>query len=62
MPIYEYVCETCGVIEVKQSIKADALVVCPVCANKIKRIISVTGAPQFKGSGFYKTDYKEVKS
>ncbi|NBV28360.1 zinc ribbon domain-containing protein, partial [bacterium] len=30
--------------------------------EKIKRLMSVTGNPQFKGDGFYQTDYKKVKS
>ena len=57
MPYYEYECKKCGIIEVRQSITDDALKKCPVCLAKIKRILSITAAPKFKGSGFYTTDY-----
>jgi putative FmdB family regulatory protein len=62
MPIYEYSCKNCGTIEVRQSIKDEPLKKCPTCKEKIKRLISLTGNPQFKGDGFYQTDYKKVKS
>lgn len=62
MPLYEYECKNCGVIEVTQSIKDKPLKKCPTCSEKVKRLISVTGAPQFKGDGFYQTDYKKAKS
>lgn len=57
MPYYEYECKKCGVIEVRQSINDKPLKTCPVCQEKIKRILSSTSDPQFKGSGFYTTDY-----
>lgn len=49
----------CGVIEVKQGINDAPLKKCPQCNKKVTRLISVTGEPQFKGKGFYKTDYKK---
>lgn len=62
MPLYEYECKNCGVVEVRQSINDAPLKKCPSCSEKVKRLISVTGAPQFKGDGFYQTDYKKAKS
>lgn len=62
MPIYEYSCKNCGTLEVYQGIKDKPLKKCPTCKEKIKRLMSVTGNPQFKGDGFYQTDYKKVKS
>jgi putative FmdB family regulatory protein len=59
MPLYEYSCKTCGIVEVRQSINDEPLEACPTCKGKIKRLISVTGVPQFKGKGFYQTDYKK---
>lgn len=59
MPLYEYSCKKCGVVEVRQSINDEPLKTCPTCKGGIKRLISVTGAPQFKGKGFYQTDYKK---
>jgi len=46
MPIYEYQCEHCGIIEVLQSIKAEVLETCPECEEnkrpeqKVKKLIS----------------------
>jgi putative FmdB family regulatory protein len=58
MPTYEYACPTCGIVEVFQSIKEDALKKCPKCKKQnVTRIISGGGGVIFKGSGFWETDY-----
>lgn len=58
MPTYEYACPNCGIVEVFQSIKDDALKKCPQCKKgKVQRIVSVGGGVIFKGSGFWETDY-----
>jgi putative FmdB family regulatory protein len=58
MPTYEYACPTCGLIEVFQSIKEEALKKCPQCKKaKVQRMISVGAGVIFKGSGFWETDY-----
>lgn len=59
MATYEYKCEKCGVIEVQQKISEEPLKKCPHCEEQVTRLISVTSPPQFKGSGFYQTDYKK---
>lgn len=59
MPIYEYLCNSCGAEkEHLQKISDAPIVVCPVCdsSNYIKRI-SAAGF-QLKGSGWYVTDFK----
>ena len=56
MPIYEYQCHKCGVIEVTQRITQKALSKCPTCKSKVKRLISNTSF-QLKGTGWYITDY-----
>jgi putative FmdB family regulatory protein len=56
MPIYEYQCQKCGIIEVSQRITEKPLVKCPTCKNKIKKLISNTSF-QLKGTGWYVTDY-----
>ena len=57
MPIYEYECSKCGVMEVTQRITEDALAKCPQCKRrKVKKLISNTSF-QLKGSGWYVTDY-----
>jgi len=56
MPIYEYQCQKCGTIEVTQRITEKALIKCPTCKSKVKRLISNTSF-QLKGTGWYVTDY-----
>lgn len=58
MPTYEYQCEKCGLIEIWQSIKDNALTVCPTCGSKVERQISANVGFVFKGSGFYQNEYK----
>src|SRR6185295_446573 len=56
MPIYEYQCLKCGKrIEVLQR-HDQAPPVCPECGSEVKKLIS-SPAFQFKGTGWYKTDY-----
>jgi putative FmdB family regulatory protein len=58
VPIYEYVCGSCGKkTEVIQRMKAAPPRFCPHCGGKkLKKAFSAP-AIQFKGSGFYITDY-----
>jgi len=57
MPIYEYVCGSCKKkTEVIQGMNDPRLKVCPHCAGKLTKAFSAP-AIQFKGSGFYITDY-----
>ena len=60
MPTYDYVCEACDhAFELFQSIKDDAKRKCPECGKqKLRRLIGPGAAIVFKGSGFYKTDYR----
>ena len=56
MPVYEYSCPKCGVIEVIQKITEPAIKTCPNCKSKVKKLISQTNF-QLKGAGWYATDY-----
>jgi putative FmdB family regulatory protein len=57
MPLYEYRCKACGHrFEKIQSFSAPDEKECPVCHGEVERLISAP-AVQFKGSGFYSTDY-----
>jgi putative FmdB family regulatory protein len=57
MPLYEYRCKSCGHrFEKIQSFSAPDEKECPVCKGEVERLISAP-AVQFKGSGFYSTDY-----
>ena len=57
MPIYEYVCQKCGhQLEVMQKMSDKALSRCPDCRGKLEKVFSQTSF-QFKGSGWYVSDY-----
>jgi putative FmdB family regulatory protein len=57
MPLYEYQCLSCGKrTEVLQRFAEAPLTVCPACGGELKKLISAP-AVQFKGSGWYVTDY-----
>ena len=57
MPIYEYSCRKCGAhLEVMQKISDKPLVRHARCGGKLEKEWSRTGF-QFKGSGWYVTDY-----
>jgi putative FmdB family regulatory protein len=58
MPIYEYRCLQCGkTFEALQSIAARPIAKCIYCQGKTKKIVSLSSF-QFKGKGWYDTDYK----
>ena len=62
MPLYEYECEACGRRFEKIQKFSDPLVdTCPKCAGKVHKMFS-SPAIQFKGSGFYITDYGKKDS
>lgn len=62
MPTYDYRCSDCNYsFEEFQKMTDDLLEICPKCSGKLKRLIGTGASPIFKGSGFYQTDYKNVK-
>ena len=57
MPLYEYKCAACGeVFEVMQKFSDQPLKVHPACGGPVERLVSAP-ALQFKGTGWYVTDY-----
>ena len=57
MPLYEYRCKKCGHLFEKIQKFSDKLVKkCPECGGPVEQTISAP-AVQFKGSGWYVTDY-----
>jgi putative FmdB family regulatory protein len=57
MPLYEYECEACGHrFEKIQKFSDPPLESCPVCGGPVHKLLS-SPAIQFKGSGWYITDY-----
>jgi putative FmdB family regulatory protein len=57
MPLYEYECDACGHRFEKIQKFSDPLEnTCPKCGGSVHKLMS-SPAIQFKGSGFYITDY-----
>jgi putative FmdB family regulatory protein len=57
MPLYDYRCHKCGeTFEVRQKFADELLRVHENCGGELERLISAS-ALQFKGTGWYVTDY-----
>ena len=67
MPIYEYICPTCGHEEESLQIIDAPNIKCSkeskgnFCNTEMNKKISNIAPPVFKGKGFYETDYKKKK-
>ena len=61
MPLYEYQCEKCGRFERIVKFSDPPLAACPTCGGTVQKLFS-SPAIQFKGSGFYITDYAKKSS
>jgi putative FmdB family regulatory protein len=61
MPLYEYECEDCGRFELLQRFSDPPLTACPRCGSRVEKLLSAP-AIQFKGTGWYVTDYARKSS
>jgi len=62
MPLYEYVCGKCGHrFEVIQKFSDPPVEECPKCGGRVEKVQSAP-AIQFKGTGWYITDYAKKDS
>ncbi|MBS1817034.1 MAG: zinc ribbon domain-containing protein [Acidobacteria bacterium] len=62
MPLYEYECDSCGHrFEVIQKFSDAPLDTCPKCGKGVHKLMA-SPAIQFKGSGWYITDYAKKDS
>jgi len=62
MPLYEYECERCAHrFERIQKFSDPPVDVCPKCGGPVHKLMS-SPAIQFKGSGWYITDYARKES
>jgi len=62
MPLYEYRCKKCGHhFERIQKFSDPHVKKCPDCGGAVEQVISAP-AVQFKGSGWYVTDYAKKSS
>src|SRR5512141_3427342 len=57
MPLYEFRCGSCGhEVETLMAFSDPVPTTCEACGGPLKKLLSAP-AVQFKGSGFYLTDY-----
>jgi len=57
VPLYEYQCKKChSLTERIQKFSDPPLTICPHCGGELEQLLSAP-AVQFKGSGWYVTDY-----
>ena len=57
MPLYEYECDACAHrFEVIQKFSDPPIELCPTCGGTVRKLLS-SPAIQFRGSGWYITDY-----
>jgi putative FmdB family regulatory protein len=57
LPLYEYQCKACDRrLEVLQRLAEPPLTTCPECGGELRKLVSAP-AFQFKGEGWYVTDY-----
>lgn len=68
MPLYEYICESCGEITSRLVSNPDPIEAtplkcdhCDMCAS-LRLHLAGTGPLHFKGPGFHTTDYPRQKS
>ena len=62
MPLYEYQCEACSTrFERIQKFSDPPIETCPACGGAVRKLLS-SPAIQFKGSGWYITDYAKKSS
>ena len=62
MPLYEYQCDACeNRFERIQKFSDPPVAVCPACGGSVRKLLS-SPAIQFKGTGWYITDYAKKGS
>ncbi len=60
MPTYSYQCTECADrFDVVQAFSDDALTTCEKCSGRLRKLFGSVGVV-FKGSGFYRTDSREI--
>ena len=61
MPLHEYQCSQCGRFELIHKFSDPPLASCPTCGKPVQKLPSAP-AIQFKGTGWYVTDYASKPS
>jgi putative FmdB family regulatory protein len=58
MPLWDFTCPNCETV-VECLAKHDEKIECEQCGAVMRKLIGRPGGFQFKGNGFYATDYKK---
>jgi putative FmdB family regulatory protein len=61
LPLYEYQCAKDGTFEQVRKFSDPPLTACPTCGGPVEKLVSAP-AIQFKGTGWYITDYARKSS
>jgi putative FmdB family regulatory protein len=62
VPTYQYACTECDhFFEQFQNFSDDALIECPECSGKLRKVFNAVGVV-FKGSGFDRNDSRSTKA
>jgi len=61
VPLYEYECPKDGTFERMQKFSDPPVTACPTCGGPVEKLLSAP-AIQFKGTGWYITDYARKSS
>jgi putative FmdB family regulatory protein len=61
LPLYEYECPKHGTFERMQKFSDPPVTACPTCGGPVEKLLSAP-AIQFKGTGWYVTDYARKSS
>ena len=58
MPMFDFMCTDCGHVFEKITGSDVSKLECPKCGASAQKQVSVPAKAQFKGTGFYETDFK----
>ena len=58
MPLFDYKCKKCGIIEILV-LEEDEEIICPKCKGKVEKQISYKSNFQLKGKGWFKDGYNK---
>ena len=59
MPFYDYQCEHCGIVEVRQGINEEPIKYCPNCGRPVEKAISIPSS--FINKNKQANQYNDVK-
>ncbi|MBG24164.1 MAG: FmdB family transcriptional regulator [Idiomarinaceae bacterium] len=62
MPIRDFICNNCDQPKIEKIVKSDVKTIpCPTCGSDMETTISAPARAQFKGTGWYESDFKHKR-